>query len=587
MSKLKKIALLFFLFPIWLSAINYDVTFLGFKDKPTLDAIKSVSDLVQLKNRPPQTLNSLRYRASTDIEQMIKVMHASGYYDANITYDLEEKNSVIFVYIFISPGPRYVFRNINFYDANNNKIEVCDLTPEKIGLKLETPAITQRIINAEKILKYELATCGYPLAQILDKDVTVDLTEKSVYVNWHINTGPQCTFGQVMVSGLKDINIRLIEKKLRWEENEIYSQKQVIETQKDLLNTNLFSSVNIKHADEPNQNYALPMSINLIEAMHKYVSIGASYATVDGFGGSFEWGNRNFRSMGELLALSADISQRTYQGVATYKITDCLRKDQDYVLRLDALREKIPSVYLAFDYMAVSRFDRKFSNRTFGSLGIAGEYDIINHSANDGKFFLFSLPAYLKYTTTSHLLNPTDGFTIIYRPIPYINVKHRGDTFFRQLLSTEVYIPTEKSRTLVLAFRVQLGSIFGQSVYSMPMNKLFLGGSDDDLRGYKFRTVSPRDSQNRPIGGRSAIFVNIEPRFRVSKSFGFVPFMDLGTVSLKQYPDINHKWYKSVGFGFRYFSFFGPLRLDIGIPLDRRHGIDPRFRIYGNIGQTF
>jgi len=185
------------------------------------------------------------------------------------------------------------------------------------------------------------------------------------------------------------------------------------------------------------------------------------------------------------------------------------------------------------------------------------------------------------------LLNPTNGFTFIYRPIPIDSFAHNKALFFRQVIVFERYFPFGEKGFFVLAFRAKIGSIIGPAIDRMPMDKLFFGGSDTDLRGYRYRTVSPKNQDNSPLGGRSAIYCSIEPRFRFTDTIGFVPFFDFGTVSNTCYPNVCHKWYKSVGIGLRYFTFFGPLRLDVGFPLNRRKDIDPRYRIYISIGQAF
>nr|NGX44813.1 Translocation and assembly module TamA [Candidatus Anoxychlamydiales bacterium] len=187
----------------------------------------------------------------------------------------------------------------------------------------------------------------------------------------------------------------------------------------------------------------------------------------------------------------------------------------------------------------------------------------------------------------NNLLNPTHGQTIIYRAQPFKNTINSSKYFFKQTLIYNLYIPLEKNRNFILAIRMTLGSIFGANVFDLPLTKLFLGGSDDDLRGYKYRTVSPLDSNNDPIGGRSAIYFTFEPRIRLTEKIGLVPFTDLGVVSFKEHPSVNEKWFKSVGIGLRYFSFFGPIRLDVAFPLDRRRAIDPRYKIYVSVGQTF
>ena len=143
------------------------------------------------------------------------------------------------------------------------------------------------------------------------------------------------------------------------------------------------------------------------------------------------------------------------------------------------------------------------------------------------------------------------------------------------------------TKRFIFAGRLQFGSIAGARRENVPLPLLFLGGSEDDLRGYRYLTVSPLDKHRKPFGGRSAIYFTAETRFRVTETIGIVPFADFGTVTFSELPDFHAKWFKSVGVGLRYFTFFGPLRADIGFPLDRREGVDPAFRIYASIGQTF
>jgi len=585
---LKKFVFFLFLIPFYIFSFEYEVKFSGLKDKQTLESINKISDLISLQKRPPKTINALRFRANNDKINMIKVMQSFGFYDAEIKVDIEEIKEKIIVYVFISPGPRYLIKNVKIYDISTQKeLDICNITLEKLNLPIKAPLITKNVLQAQNNLLLLLSMCGYPLAKIENREIKIDLSEKNGSIEWFVNTGTFSKFGKITISGLKDVKQSLVENKIKWKYDEIYNYEKVVQTQQNLLKTNLFSSVAIIHDEKVDEYNHLNMNIKVIEALHKYVTTGISYATIDGFGFSLGWGNRNFRSVGELLAIEANIAQNMHLGELTYKKTDFLVPDQDYVLRFEALREKIPVVYLAFNYILTNRIDKKFSKKFETSCGITAEYNDITHSANNGKFALFGIPLFLKYTTTSNLLNPTQGFTIIYRASPYKNVINSAKWFFKQSLIWNIYVPFEQTRTIIVAIRMQFSSIIGPSVYQIPLTKLFLGGSDDDLRGYKYRTVSPLNDKYEPIGGRSAIYFSFEPRIRITKSLGLVPFTDLGVISFKEFPQIHEKWFKSVGLGLRYFSFFGPLRFDIGFPLNRRSQIDPKYKLYINVGQTF
>ncbi len=370
-----------------------------------------------------------------------------------------------------------------------------------------------------------------------------------------------------------------------WKEGDLYSEKLVEETQKRLIETNLFSSVLISHAGALDASGQLPMKIRFSESKHRSLSLGASYSTIDGPGASFSWVNRNFRHMGEFLGLDLNYSRVLTTGTLSYLKPDFFRMDQNYLWQAEAQREHI-TVYIADTYGLQNLIERTFSPKHYGSIGVRGEYVTVHNSIRNGKYTLLSLPLFYKYTGVGNILDPTAGIMFYYQASPYQPVTHNKEFFYKQVLTASFYAPLTKGRWVVLAFRVQLGSIAGAALDHVPMSKLFFGGSENDLRGYRYKTVSPLNSNNDPTGGRGVIYFTFEPRFRLTKALGIVPFFDVGNVTRKSYPTVTDKWFKSVGIGLRYFTFFGPLRLDVGFPLDRRK-FDPRYRIYASIGQTF
>jgi outer membrane protein insertion porin family len=100
-------------------------------------------------------------------------------------------------------------------------------------------------------------------------------------------------------------------------------------------------------------------------------------------------------------------------------------------------------------------------------------------------------------------------------------------------------------------------------------NRFFLGGPQD-LRGFEFRTVGPKDL-GEPTGGKSYGFVSFEYSFDVVKPVRFAIFYDAGFVNKKAY-DFNPASYNdNFGFGLRLFVAGAPLSLDIGMPLTADH----------------
>jgi translocation and assembly module TamA len=584
---MKRVIELLFVTPLALFALSYDVNFVGLDDSACLKAIKNTSDLVNLEDRPPASINGLRFRAEADFLALLKVMRAFSYYDASFSYEILSERNPIQVIVYIHSGVPYKLVSYQvFHGACIERAVVagCNpLTPEQLGLKINEPANSVNIVNAELQVLTELSRCGYPLAYIDKRKVEVDEAKKEIDAAICIQEGPRSKFGPSYFFGLKNIHPRYIERRIAWKEGEIYDSTLVAESQVKLLKTDLFSSVYISHGDKLDELGELPMQIRFTEAKHKQLSFGAYYATADGPGASFTWTNRNFRGMGELINLTGDFSKRFLSGELSYKKPDFLTVDQSYRAATGLSREKIHP-YLAFTYYFANFIERKFSNRWTFSAGLEADHITVTHSATNGTYCLLALPLFIKYDHSNNPVDPSKGYTLVYSATPYQSCFYGNQHFVKQRLTSTYYIPLW-SKKYVLALRAQFGSIAGTKQQNVPLTKLFLGGTEDDLRGYRYMSVSPLNGNNQSLGGRSAIFATAELRLRFGL-FGVVPFADFGTVTFNEVPQFTAKWFKSVGVGARYYAYFGPLRLDVGFPLDRRH-VDPAFHIYASAGQTF
>ncbi len=580
------------LFPWVLSALTYETQFVGLSDDTCLKAMKSRSGLVNLEQRPPASVNGLRYRVEADLPKLTEVLRAFSYYDGSIAYEISGEEPNYRVTLFIQPG--VPFKLGSYQIVHGGCIEpvdlpgCCPLTAEQLGLTLGRRASSIELVNGELQILTELSRCGYPLAFLDKRRIEVDKEQKEVNASVCIEEGPLSKFGPTSIFGLTGIHPRYIERRIAWKEGETYDSDFVAATQERLMNTNLFSSVYISHAEELDAQGELPMKMRLTEAKHRKISFGVFYGTVDGPGATFAWTNYNIRGMGEILHFKGEVSTRVSDGHLEYRKPDFLGPNQMYRALAEVSQERIRP-YHSFSYRAANFFEKKWEterDRRSVTVGVKFEHYHVSHSASNGTYLLAGVPLFAEYDTSDDLLNPTTGTSLVYQVTPYQSMFHAAQRFVKQRLTATGYIPLQ-SKKFVLALRGQVGSIAGAQLQNVPLPVLFLGGSIDELRGYRYKTVSPLNSDNQPLGGRSAIFLTTELRIRLVGPFGIVPFADFGTVSTEEVPTFSEKWFKSVGLGLRYFAFFGPLRFDVGFPLDRRKGIDPLYRIYASVGQAF
>jgi translocation and assembly module TamA len=139
---------------------------------------------------------------------------------------------------------------------------------------------------------------------------------------------------------------------------------------------------------------------------------------------------------------------------------------------------------------------------------------------------------------------------------------------------------------VVLAGRAAVGTLFGASRADVPADLRFYAGGGGSVRGFAFQKAGELDDQNDPIGGRSLFEVSGEVRFRLTETIGLAAFVDAGAAFTSSVPDFDEELRIGAGPGLRYFSPIGPLRLDVGFPVNPRNS-DDAFQLYISIGQAF
>ncbi|MGD9902476.1 MAG: POTRA domain-containing protein [Vicinamibacterales bacterium] len=130
-------------------------------------------------------------------------------------------------------------------------------------------------------------------------------------------------------------------------------------------------------------------------------------------------------------------------------------------------------------------------------------------------------------------------------------------------------------------------------VTDLPASERFFAGGDTTVRGFaldRLGTEATLNADGFPTGGNAMLVLNAEIRTPHVKGLGLVGFLDAGNVFLRA-GDLNlGELRAAAGFGLRYRSPLGPLRLDIGFKLDRRdfnRGTERRAVYHLSLGQAF
>ena len=131
------------------------------------------------------------------------------------------------------------------------------------------------------------------------------------------------------------------------------------------------------------------------------------------------------------------------------------------------------------------------------------------------------------------------------------------------------------------------GGVTTVTVPTVPIyDRLYLGGSNN-LRGFAFRDVGPRDKSGEPLGGQTMARVTAELSFPIIKNVRAALFYDAGFLNADPYDwSTSEHLGTDFGFGIRLDLPIGPLRIDYGIPIEK-DGRDGKGHINFNVGYQF
>jgi len=572
------------------TAINYDVVIEGVKNKSVRSTLEAVSNTFSYKTKPPATLSLLEHRARMDIPDMIQALKSEGYYEAEIDVGIDDTRQPPLVTFHVKPGPVFRLESVKIEPAQGEGKPTVKLPSLRyLGLDLKDPARARDILDArDKIIKF-YKDLGYPLAKIEEQRVVVDHETKLVTAFFKVDTGPAGYFGATTVTGLKKLNEKFVTGLLPWHEGDRYNSELVAKLQKRLIDTRIFSLVQVKQAESLDERGRLPMTIELKEHDLHTISGGLTYHTDEGPGAKVSWEDRSLFDGGELLRLQAGASGIGYSGEVLYKEPQFLRNDQTLAFT-NRLAYDQTNAYNSRNLDSSIILEREFRPGMRLGLGPAiraEEVDLVADPLGRKRdFILPSFRTFINLDTTNNLLDPTRGGRLEVQLAPYYDILETNVSFLRGRVSYSHYVKISEEPFLVLAGRVTLGSIVGAERDEIPADLRLYSGGGGSVRGFAYQLAGPIVN-NDPIGGRSVLELGAELRTKVTDKIGLVFFLDGGSAFEPSFPDLETAMRWGAGVGGRYYTPIGPLRIDVGIPLNPRSGVDDPFQVYVSIGQAF
>ena len=507
-----------------------------------------------------------------DIDQLTAFYYSQGYIQAKVgNPDIKHEKNKLFITIPVDEGKQF---KVGAVDITGNIIgEKSSLSK---GLKTESGKVFSSNSLHEDIVKLTdlYADEGYayadisPLTKINPENQTVDVT-------FDIEQGDKVTIEKINIAGNTRTRDKVIRREIRLAEGDLYSTSKLKRSKQEVNNLGYFKEVNFT-TNKGSANDKIVLNVAVEERPTGSFSIGAGYSSADALVGMFQISQNNLFGKGQQLSFQANIGGRSSRFNISF--TEPWFRDTRTSAGFDLF--KIDRYYEDFDRESTGgdiRFG--FPVADFTRLYLSYKYEIVDISGlqhhapsalrdEEGTSDTSSVIGNIIKDSRNDKLLPTEGVVnSLYLQLAGLG----GDNRFASVIgSLSKYWPLPWDTSFMA--RGTLGYAIGFAGENVPISERFFLGGMDSLRGFEARSVGPEEHDD-VIGGTKEAILNFEYLFPVMKEAGIrgVVFFDAGNAYRKsEYPFQTVR--KGAGFGVRWYSPFGPLRVEWGINLSPKSG---------------
>ena len=557
-----------------------------------LEAFRDESAL-EAERKNPANAAQIDRRSRADADLLAELLKSQGFYDALVEPRTEQAGDLVRVVLAAEPGPQYRFASVTLPGLEAAGPEAAKLR-ETFAVKAGDPVIAADVIAAGAALRTALGEQGFAGAEIGEQDVEVNHQTHLATLTLPVNPGPVARFGSIRVSGRPPFSARHLATIARFERGDPFRRSKVDDLRRALIATGLVSTADVQVVPV-NGGRTVDLAVRLEPGPSRTIAGELGYGTGEGARLEASWTHRNFFNPEGALTLRGVAGTSEQLVGVQFRRNNFLQRDQVLNLQASAAHRRFDAyeartVLLAGNIERQSNFiwHKKWTWTAGGEVLATDERGVFDLTGvKDTRTFLIAaLPASLGYDGSDSLLDPTRGFRLSGRLSPEVSARGGQRTYARAQFDASAYHPV--SDRVVAAGRVRLGTIVGAGVFDLAPSRRFYSGGGGSVRGYGYQQLGPKDMDGDPIGGKGLAEFALEARIRLEQfggNFGVVPFVDGGSLSTGITPSFSD-WSFGAGLGVRYYSSFGPIRVDVGVPLNREQSDGP-VAVTVSLGQAF
>ncbi|MGY0157169.1 autotransporter assembly complex protein TamA [Edwardsiella tarda] len=398
--------------------------------------------------------------------------------------------------------------------------------------------------------------------------------QHKAYWDIEFDSGPRYRFGAVQFSG-SQIRTPYLQNLRPFKQGDYYNAGDLAKFSGNLSATNWFNSVVVAPDFKAvGADHRLPMQAVVTPRSRNMVDLGGGYATDVGPRLKLGWKRPWTNSYGHSLDTSLNLSVP--------------EQTVDFSYKIPLLKNPLEQYYLVQG--GFQRTDLNDTESDSTTLNLARYWDL-SSGWQRGINLRWSLDHFTQGNTTETTmllypgvsvnrtrsrggLMPTWGDTQRYS-LEVSNMSWGSAVDFAVIQAQNVWIRTlaEKHRFVV---RGNLGWIETNDFNKVPPSLRFFAGGDRSIRGYKYKSISPKDSEGKLTGASRLVTGSLEYQYNLSGKWWGGAFIDSG----EAVNDITKSnFHTGTGVGLIWVSPVGPIRLNLAVPVGSEDKHDLQFYI--------
>jgi len=537
------------------AAVDVSVDIHGL-DNELATNVRAYLSIVQQRDNPllsPGRLQRLHDKANDEIRHALEPF---GYYRPQINKQLEQTGPTSWHAVYtIDPGTPIRIAKIDLLlsgDINNDSL----FSDYIRDLPLHQGDVFNHMTydGVKSTLAKMAAEHGYFSARFIEHRIEIDIQAYEVRIHLHYDSGPRYRFGELRISQ-SVLDPELLHRYIPFERGSPYDLNALLDLQRTLNDTEYFQTVEITPAVDDIQQFEVPIDITLTPRKTRRYTLGAGYGTDTGVRARLGWDILRVNRYGHRFNAEARQSEIGYSLSANYRVPVLNPRTDEIVYNNSVVNEKTDSSTSTTRTVSATLNHSRGAWREALSLS----YQIEDYRIADTQDHSFELIPGVNWIRTwgREFINTFDGlrFDLGIRGASQDLASKTG--FLQVQGGIKAITPLGQHNRLI--GRGRLGSIWSDAFEDLPSSLRFFAGGTQSVRGYAYQSLGPVDANGNVIGGRHLMVGSLELEHSFNEAWGVAVFYDAGNA----YDNIDDRLEHGAGFGLRWRSPVGPVRIDL------------------------